>query len=53
MVSRAFAWTLAIVLGAATVFAQGNPTGTISGHVSDLDGLPLPGVTVTVALPVL
>src|SRR5262245_60500091 len=37
---------LAIATGAA---AQGNPTGTISGHVVDPDGLAVPGVTVTVA----
>src|SRR5213079_1176863 len=29
------------------------PTGTISGHVSDPDGLAVPGATVTVASPVL
>jgi outer membrane receptor protein involved in Fe transport len=34
-------------------FAQGNPTGTIFGHVTDPDSLSLPGVTVTVASPVL
>ena len=32
---------------AAGAFAQGNPTGTISGHVSDPDGLAVPGATVT------
>ena len=32
---------------------QGNPTGTISGHVTDPDGLAVPGATVTVASPVL
>src|SRR4051812_18932113 len=41
---------LAIATGAA---AQGNPTGTISGHVVDPDGLAVPGVTVTVASSVL
>jgi outer membrane receptor for ferrienterochelin and colicin len=45
--------TLAIVLVAATAFAQGNPTGTISGHVTDPDNLPLPGVTITLASPAL
>jgi hypothetical protein len=44
----AFAVTLAIVTDAA---AQGNPTGTISGHVIDPAGLPVPGATVTVASP--
>jgi outer membrane receptor for ferrienterochelin and colicin len=33
--------------------AQGHPTGTISGRVTDPDGLPVPGVLVTVASPVL
>ena len=45
---------LAVVIGtAAAAAAQGNPTGTISGQVKDQDGLPMPGVTVTVASPVL
>jgi outer membrane receptor for ferrienterochelin and colicin len=34
---------------AATAWAQGNPTGVIRGAVTDPDGLPIPGVTVTVA----
>lgn len=38
---------------AASAFAQGNPTGTITGKVSDPDNLVLPGVTVTVSSPVL
>ena len=38
---------LIALLCSATTFAQGNPTGTISGQVRDPDGLPLPGVTVT------
>jgi hypothetical protein len=42
--------TLAFAVGAA---AQGNPTGTISGHIIDPGDLPVPGVTVTVASPVL
>jgi hypothetical protein len=46
----AFALTLASAAGAA---AQGNPTGTISGHVADPDGLAVPGATVTVASPAL
>jgi len=48
-------WCLVLVLalGAATAFAQGNPTGAISGQVSDPDGLALPGVVVTAGSPVL
>jgi len=46
--------TLAVLAGSAAVASgQGNPTGTISGHVSDPDGLAVPGATVTVASPVL
>jgi len=41
---------LALVAGAV---AQGNPTGTISGHVVDPQGLAVPGATVTVASPAL
>lgn len=33
-----------IVLAAATAWAQGNPTGAVSGQVVDPDGLALPGV---------
>jgi hypothetical protein len=32
---------------------QGNPTGTLSGHVTDQESLALPGVTVTAASPAL
>ena len=46
----AFALTLATVAGAA---AQGNPTGTVSGHVADPDGLAVPGATVTASSPAL
>lgn len=46
----AVALILAVAVGAA---AQGNPTGTISGQVVDPDGLPVPGVLVTVASPML
>jgi hypothetical protein len=53
MRSRSFIFTLAFLALAGAVFAQGNPTGTITGKVSDPDGLVLPGVTVTVASPVL
>ena len=46
--------SLAAIAGSAAVAsAQGNPTGTISGHVSDPDGLAVPGAAVTVASPVL
>src|SRR2546427_11532622 len=46
--------SLAIIGGTVTAAAaQGNPTGTISGHVTDPDGLAVPGATVTVASPVL
>ncbi|HSL21044.1 MAG TPA: carboxypeptidase regulatory-like domain-containing protein [Vicinamibacterales bacterium] len=34
-------------------WAQGNPTGVIRGAVTDPEGLPLPGVRVTVASPAL
>jgi hypothetical protein len=45
---------IAIVLtGAAVAAAQGNPTGSVSGHVIDPDGLAVPGVTVTAASPAL
>ncbi|PYR47433.1 MAG: hypothetical protein DMF95_16435 [Acidobacteria bacterium] len=47
-------FSLAAIAGSAAVAsAQGNPTGTISGHVSDPDGLAVPGAAVTVASPVL
>ena len=45
--------TLACLLAATSVLAQGNPTGTITGKVTDPDDLVLPGVTVTAASPVL
>ncbi len=51
--SQSFWWAMSLVLMATTVFAQGNPTGTISGHVTDPEGLALPGVAVTAASPVL
>ena len=47
--SRCVFLALVFCLGAARAFAQGNPTGTIAGHVTDPDNLPLPGVSVTVA----
>ena len=50
----AFIILIAMVFAAAPqAAAQGNPTGTIRGTVVDPDGLPLPGVTVTVASPAL
>lgn len=53
--SRSRSWILAMAFlaPASAVLAQGNPTGTISGHVTDPDDLALPGVTVTVGSPVL
>ena len=47
---------MALVLTLTTVAAaaaQGNPTGTISGHVADPDGLAVPGATVTASSPAL
>ena len=43
----------AVVLAAVPLWAQTNPTGTISGKVTDQDGLPVPGATVTVQSPAL
>jgi hypothetical protein len=45
-----FAMVLAVPLSS---FAQGNPTGTITGRVTDASGLPVPGATVSVASPAL
>jgi len=42
-----------VVLTALEAAAQGNPTGTISGHVVDDAGLAVPGATVTAASPAL
>jgi Carboxypeptidase regulatory-like domain len=42
---------LACLLIASGVFAQGNPTGTVSGRVMSQDGAALPGVTVTAKSP--
>ncbi|HEX8029019.1 MAG TPA: carboxypeptidase regulatory-like domain-containing protein [Vicinamibacterales bacterium] len=54
MLRRCFSLALLVVLAAAThVFAQGNPTGSIIGHVTDADGLAIPGVTVTAVSPAL
>jgi outer membrane receptor protein involved in Fe transport len=46
-------WTLAVILTATTAWAQGNPTGAVSGQVLDPDGLAMPGVLVTATSPVL
>ena len=43
-------WVFVVVVNSAA-FAQGNPTGTISGKITDPDNLPLPGVTVTATSP--
>jgi hypothetical protein len=43
----------AVLLAAVPLRAQTNPTGTISGKVTDQDGLPVPGATVTVQSPAL
>jgi outer membrane receptor protein involved in Fe transport len=43
----------AAVLAAVPLRAQTNPTGTISGKVTDQDGLAVPGATVTVQSPAL
>src|SRR5262249_12692602 len=46
-------WLLAVacVAGRIEAFAQGNPTGTISGRITDQQGGVLPGVTVTATSP--
>ena len=41
------------VLLAASAFAQTNPTGVISGSITDPDGLAIPGVTITATSPAL
>src|SRR5258705_4151982 len=40
---------IVVAAGPTPTFARGNPTGAMRGEVRDPDGLPLPGVTVTVA----
>ena len=45
--------TMIIAGGAAPAAGQGNPTGTISGHVIDPDGLAVPGATVSATSPAL
>jgi hypothetical protein len=51
--SRVWVLVLAMLMATTSAFAQGNPTATITGQVTDPDSLPLPGVTVTAASPVL
>jgi hypothetical protein len=46
-----FAVCLAALLCALPAFAQGVPTGTISGRVTNAEGEALPGVMVTVSSP--
>jgi len=53
MLARLFTACALTLVAAAVAGAQGNPTGTLSGHVVDPDGLAVPGATVTAASPVL
>src|SRR5262249_10967852 len=53
MRSRIVPLLAACVLAAVPLFAQTNPTGTISGKVVDPEGLAVPGATVTVESPAL
>jgi outer membrane receptor for ferrienterochelin and colicin len=46
-------WAAGLLALALPALPQGVPTGTISGRVTDPQGLPLPGVTVSVSSPVL
>ena len=48
--SRSVILALIFAVVASAAFAQGNPTGTITGRVTDPDNLALPGVTVTAAV---
>ncbi len=52
---RRFVIAIALLVAAlgGTAFAQGNPTGSLSGKITDPDGLALPGVTVTATSPAL
>lgn len=45
--------TLVIALAGASLFGQGTQSATLFGTVTDPDGNPLPGVTVTVSSPAL
>src|SRR5262252_7542599 len=51
--SRSSLWAASLLALALPAFPQGVPTGTISGRVTDPQGLPLPGVTVSVSSSVL
>jgi outer membrane receptor for ferrienterochelin and colicin len=53
MLSRVLIAVTLALLATHPSFAQGNPTGGIQGRVTDPDGLPLPGVTVTAESPAL
>ena len=48
---RVLGWTLAVLLIATGAAAQETTTGSITGRVTDPQGLPLPGVTVTITSP--
>lgn len=48
---RVLGWTLAVLLAAAGAAAQETTTGSIAGRITDPQGLPLPGVTVTITSP--
>ncbi|MDL2717873.1 MAG: TonB-dependent receptor, partial [Acidobacteriota bacterium] len=47
----AFALVAGCLISAASVWAQGLPTGRLTGRVASSDGLPMPGVTVTAKSP--
>ena len=47
--SHSFVAGVVVCLGASAAFAQGQQYGTVSGRASSADGLPLPGVSVTVS----
>jgi hypothetical protein len=51
--SRTWRYALTLLAIAIPAFCQGNPTGTISGHVTDPEKLSMPNVRVTVSSPVL
>ena len=47
--SHSFIAAIAVWLGASAAFAQGQQYGAVNGRASSADGLPLPGVSVTVS----